>query len=250
MVQEGCPYIRQLCAVGDIDIWSERNMNLATADAPAPRAEADPGAIEAAYTSGLVFHGDIDIPIIDWRPYLEPVLDMHNSHQSFAARQRMLDHDGDASNQVIWFTGAEGGEYNQVPLALQVMDEWMANLAENPQAGVAGNRPAAAVDTCFDSSGEVIAAGADVWAGILDDGAAGPCTEQFPVYGTSRTMAGAPITGDVFKCELQPARAAVARGVYGDWQPDAAQLATLEQVFPDGVCDHRKGDARRPPSLR
>ena len=29
---------------------------------------------------------------------------MHNSHQSFAARQRLLNYDGDASNQVIWFT--------------------------------------------------------------------------------------------------------------------------------------------------
>lgn len=251
MVQEGCPYIRALCSAGDIDIWSQRNMNLATDDAPAPRAEADPGAIEAAYTSGLVFRGDIDIPIIDWRPYLEPWLDMHNSHQSFAARQRMLDHDGDAANQVIWFTDSDDGdEFNQVPMALQVMDEWMANLAANPEAGVAGNRPAGAVDSCFDPAGDLIAAGDEVWNGILDDGPEGACADEFELFSTSRIVAGAPITGDVFKCELQPVRAAVARGVYGDWQPDATQLATLEQIFPDGVCDHRKGDARRPPSLR
>jgi hypothetical protein len=31
---------------------------------------------------------------------------MHHSHQSFATRKRMLNHDGDASNQVIWFTDA------------------------------------------------------------------------------------------------------------------------------------------------
>src|SRR5207244_1723022 len=48
----------------------------------------------------------IDIPLIDWRHYLEPFLDMHHAHQSFAARQRMLNYDGDASNQVIWFTDA------------------------------------------------------------------------------------------------------------------------------------------------
>jgi hypothetical protein len=48
----------------------------------------------------MVFDGDIDIPIIDWRHYLEDELDMHHSHQSFAARQRMLDHGG-AGNQVI-----------------------------------------------------------------------------------------------------------------------------------------------------
>ena len=54
----------------------------------------------------MVFRGKIEIPLIDWRHYLEPFLDMHNSHQSFASRQRMLNFDGDASNQVIWFTDA------------------------------------------------------------------------------------------------------------------------------------------------
>ena len=49
--------------------------------------------VNAAYEEGLYFHGDIDIPIIDWRHYLERQLDMHNSHQSFASRQRMRDHD-------------------------------------------------------------------------------------------------------------------------------------------------------------
>src|SRR5690606_37738631 len=124
MVQESCPYIGTACAPQDFDIWSQRNMNLASEDAPAPRVEADPGAIEAAYTSGLVFHGDIEIPVIDWRPYLEPWLDMHNAHQSFAARQRLLDHDGDASNQVIWFTaGDQPRQAPQVEEAFEVMDE-------------------------------------------------------------------------------------------------------------------------------
>ena len=53
----------------------------------------------------MVFRGKLDIPVIDWRHYLEAFLDMHNSHQSFASRQRLLNYDGDASNQLIWFTG-------------------------------------------------------------------------------------------------------------------------------------------------
>ncbi|MGH3423336.1 MAG: DUF6351 family protein, partial [Nocardioidaceae bacterium] len=42
MVQEGCPYVEQACAKGDIDIWSERNMNLSPdgGRTPALRAEA------------------------------------------------------------------------------------------------------------------------------------------------------------------------------------------------------------------
>ena len=83
MVQEGQPFL----PVGGFDPWSMRNQQ-------APRREGSIAAMNAAYREGLYFDGDIDIPIIDWRPYLEERLDMHNSHQSFASRQRMLDHDG------------------------------------------------------------------------------------------------------------------------------------------------------------
>ena len=45
-------------------------------------------------------------------------LDMHNSHQSFASRQRMLDKDGHAANQAIWFWGPEGGDRADAPAGL------------------------------------------------------------------------------------------------------------------------------------
>ena len=80
----------------------------------------------------------------------------------------------------------------------------------------------------------------------LDRGPAGPCTQKFPIHGTSRTVAGAPFDEQLYKCALQPVRAAIARGVYGSWQPTAAQVARLEQIFPTGVCDFRKGDVGRP----
>ena len=89
-------------------------------------------------------------------------------------------------------------------------------------------------------------AGADAWAGILDDRPAGACTQQFPVYSTSRIVAGAPITGDVFKCVLQPIDDAIAAGLYGGTTFSPVQLPQLHAVFPDGVCDYTKGDARRP----
>lgn len=256
MVQEGCPFIEQLCAVPnpEPDVWSLRNQtfDLANPAAVAPRTEADPGAIEAAYTSGIVNHGDIEIPVIDWRNYLERELDMHNSHQSFAARQRLLDWDGDASNQVIWFTDVSqpgGQRYDQTPLAFQVIDEWMANIAANPKKSVAANRPARAVDSCFDTNGALIYAGADAWAGILDDRDPGACTQEFELYSTSRIVAGAPITGDVFKCELQSVESAIARGVYGDVEFSPVEVAQLKTIFPTGVCDYTLGDSRRPANL-
>ncbi|MEA2023159.1 MAG: DUF6351 family protein, partial [Actinomycetota bacterium] len=264
MVQERCPYIGELCAFVDptvtppfpgiwpdqLDPWSWNNMAL-SADGgltPAPRVTADPGAVEAAYDRGLVNIGDIDIPMIDWRNYLERELDMHNSHQSFASRQRLLNYDGDASNQVIWFTDvAEGqGRFDQTPMAFEVIDEWMSNIADNPGGGVAGNKPSAAVDSCFDADGELIAAGSDVWSGILDDGSEGTCTQQFPIFSTSRIVAGGPITGDVFVCELMPVSEAIGRGDYGSWTPGPGEVVALETIFPTGVCDYSKGDANRP----
>ncbi len=260
-VQEGCPFLSFLCPnpadliglppVPDIyptliDPWSWRNMALSPdgGATPAPRREADPGAIENAYLQGHVNVGDVQIPLIDWRNYLEEDLDMHNSHQSFAARQRLLNYDGDASNQVIWFTDLE--QFDQTPMAFEVIDEWMGNIKAKPWKGVAGNKPAAAVDSCFAPNGDLIYAGADAWDGILDDGPPGPCTQEMPVFSTSRIVAGAPISGDIFKCHLMSVDDAIAAGVYGGVTFDAAQRARLDAIFPTGVCDYSKGDAGKP----
>lgn len=54
------------------------------------------------------------------------------------------------------------------------------------RATVAQNRPARAVDSCLDADGELLAAGDDVWSGILDDRPDGACTRDSPLYSTSR----------------------------------------------------------------
>jgi hypothetical protein len=205
--------------------------------------------MRAVYRSGLVFMGDIDLPIIDWRNYLEDELDMHNSHQSFAVRQRMLNADGNADNQVIWFTDVVNPalRFDQTPEALAVMDEWMRNIRANPSAGAAGNRPALAVDRCFDQAGAEIARGAGVWDGVLDSGPPGACTSQFQIYSTSRRVAGGPFEQSLFKCRLIPVGQAIGRGFYGVWAPDAAQQAALAAIFPQGVCDYSQPDAGLPP---
>ncbi|HEY8474585.1 MAG TPA: DUF6351 family protein [Natronosporangium sp.] len=240
MVDEGCPFNPELCAdPAQFDPWSARNLRLSPdgGQTPAPRQRGDRAAIRAVHEAGLVFTGDIDIPIIDWRHYLEEQLDMHNSRQSFVVRQRMLDHDGHAGNQVIWFTDARPeARFDQTPEALAVIDQWLANIEARPWRGVAGNKPADAVDRCFDTDGNEIARGDRVWDGILNHRPAGACTRLFPIYGTARTVAGAPFTGDVYACQLQPVRAAIARGVYGDWQPTRAERERLEEIFPTGVC--------------
>jgi hypothetical protein len=225
MVQEGQPFL----PVGGFDPWSLRNQQ--TGD-PAPRRTGSIAAMNAAYREGLYFDGDIDIPIIDWRPYLEDVLDMHNSHQSFASRQRMLDRDGRASNQVIWFSGPND---SRVLEAFEVMDEWLLD-----------RRPPEATDRCFTNAGTEIARGSRVWDGILNSRSDGVCTTTYPIHSTSRIVAGGPIRGGVYKCGLQSVGKAIARGLYGSWKPNAAERSRLEAIFPTGVCDYAKDDAGRP----
>lgn len=245
-VQEGCPFIAALCP-SDVDVWSARNINPPAANGVAPRTPGNLEAMNAAYRSGLVFDGRITIPVIDWRHYLDAELDMHNARQSFASRQRMLDRQGTSANQVVWFTDARPARaFDQTPMALAVMDQWLGNLAAHPGRGVVGNKPAAAVDSCFATDGSLIHRGPDAWHGIIDDRRPGRCTEHFPINGTSRTVAGGPFDGQVYKCALQPVTSAVARGLYGQWRPTASEVTRLQEIFPTGVCDYRKRDVGRP----
>jgi Tannase-like family of unknown function (DUF6351) len=258
VVQEGQPFGPPFVTLmpglpptgAEFDPWSSRNMRLSPdgGATPAPRREGDIGAMHAAYEHGLYFDGDIDIPLIDLRDYLEEELDMHNSHQSFASRQRMLDQDGDASNQQIWFVDARpsGAEFDPTPEAFEVIDEWMTNIRRHPNRSVDENKPALATDRCFTAQGEEIARGNDAWAGIVDDAPDGPCTEQFPLHSTSRIVAGGPLRGGVYKCALQSVEDAVDRGLYGSWTPTEAQLERLKEIFPTGVCDYSQPDVGRP----
>lgn len=246
MVQEGFPFLGDLTAE-NFDPWSRRNMNLSDGESPAPRTEGDPIAMNNLYERGMVFDGEINIPIIDWRHYLEDVLDMHHSHQSFSARQRIRNAMGHNDHQLVWFTDARPeAEFNQTWQALQLLHQWLENIRNNPEGSLVENRPDAARDACFSSDGTLIARGDDVWDGILDDREPGACTQVFPLYSSSRMEAGGPIEGSVFKCALKPLEQALSDGTYGSWQPDAEQRSQLQQVFPDGVCDFSQPDQGRP----
>lgn len=263
MVQEGFPFLGSFDDVmadpSRFDPWSARNMTLSPdGETPAPRTRASTEAIGAAYTSGLVFDGQLNMPVIDWRHYLEEVLDMHNSHQSFSARQRIINRMGDAGNQVIWFTDARptdtsnpdrprpADDFNQTWQALEVLHDWIMNIRANPQHGIAGNRPTLATDACFSSDGSLISAGDTVWDGILDDNPEGACTAQFPTYTTSRMVAGGPIEGSIFQCSLKPVSTALTDGTYGPVSFSAEEAERLHAIFPDGVCDYSQPDLGRP----
>lgn len=207
--------------------------------APSPRRSGDLSAMQKAYTSGHVFTGEVDIPLVDLRPYLEAELDMHNSRQSFSARERMRKR-GRARNQVIWFTGSEGDVPARIVDALGVLDGWLTT----------GRRPAGFVDRCTDGAGTLIASGPHVWDGILDRRPAGACTRAYPIKSSPRIVAGDGLGGDMFKCALRPLAAALADGTYGSTVFTEGELEQLAAIFPDGVCDYRQPDQGRPPERR
>jgi len=257
MVQETFPFFgtsqaeinKALTIPGYFDPWSSKNMLAGTGAAqPMPRSKGDPIAMRAAYTSGHVFSGKLQVPAIDHRQYLERELDMHNSHQSFATRQRVLDRMGDSDHMVIWFTDTTPGvaKASQSLEALTVMDRWMTNIRLNPGRSIARNKPAEAADACYDLQGQLIYRGRDAWNGILDGRSAGRCTQAFPLYGTSRIVAGAPIEGGIYNCARKSVNRALADGTYAPWVPNAAQIAQLKAIFPEGVCDYSRPDQARP----
>ena len=218
---------------------------------PAPRTEGDVDAMNAAYTSGMEFQGDIDIPVIDWRHYLEDELDMHHT-----PRSRSPPASACSTPTATPATRSSGSPtpgprvaFDQTPMAFEVIDEWMANIAANPERSVARNQPGAGRRLVLRHRRLRSSPRARrVWDGVLDDAA-----RRAPARSSSRSTrrrAGrpaAPYEGGVWKCAAavrRPTR--IDDGVYGDWEPDAAQRARLEQIFPDGVCDWRRPDVGRP----
>lgn len=221
-------------ALADVSPWSDHNMNHGDTGEPAPRTAGDVDAIAAAYRGGLVFLGDIDLPVIDVRHYLEDELNMHHSVASLAVRRRIERANGHSGNLAIWMTRKP---HDPTPRALAVIDRWMANLEAAPGASAAEARPEGAADACFDAAGNVIAAGDGVWDGPWNGRPAGACLERYPPYSTSRMVAGEDVAGDTLKCALQPVDRAIAGGVYGDADMRGHRDALLA-IFPDGVCDY------------
>ncbi|WP_426163011.1 DUF6351 family protein [Pseudoduganella sp. R-34] len=223
----------------DSDPFDSANMHRSAAcrdpaGTPAQRREGNQGAIRAAFDSGHVFTGKrLGIPMIDLRPYREAELDMHNARQAFSIRARLLAaNPGEAKRQVVWFARPDTDLSGQVMQAVSVLDKYLSS----------GGAPAEFADRCVDSAGTVLASGPQAWAGILDGGKPGACTQAFPIHASPRMVAGESIRGDTFKCRLKPLAKAYTDGTYGPAiRFSDAQKAWLSRIFPQGVCDYNNG---------
>jgi len=237
---------------GNIDPWSARNATAEDHMDPsdvAPRSHGSLQAMQRAYEAGLVFRGDLHLPIIIVEPYLEPELNEHATREPFAVRQRLIRARGDANNLAIWMIGNDSDalETRFVLKALRQEHRWLTT----------GRRPRRVQDACYDGTGALIAKGASVWNGevspgggrvLADTADGGACTRVYPIYSDARVVSGENVIDDIFACQLEPVDTALADGAYGNVTFTDAQKARLRQIFPTGVCNYDRPDQGLPPA--
>ncbi len=217
----------------------------------AKRQVGDPIALKAAYKSGRINEGGAglnDIPILDIRTWhdvqqlTQPPstvfdIDVHNAVHSKILRDRLVKSNGDADNMATVtvseqeIDGRIRGEGSLIQMAeiryLKYLDDWLTAIADDksdlPKAvKVRRNRPAEMANACY----------TDAFTRITD---VDMCHKIFPYAAHPRMAAGGPDTDDVMKCQT---KAVDPKDYTVTLSPD--QVATLRDVFPDGVCDYTK----------
>jgi len=207
------------------------------------RTVADPGATFRAYQSGRILNGGgglRDIPIITQHGAGDPAVngDIHLKFYSYSIRQRLIDQNGTADNQVIvapFFIRAD--HFDQMNRWLDAI--WADTSPQPLWKKVIASKPADAVDACWDSSfNKIVEPAVSPWAPSV-------CNTLYPASRTPNLVAGAPIESSVIKCQLKapdPADYAVAF--------TAPQWATLNAIFPTGVCDWSKPGVEQTDELK
>lgn len=178
-------------------------------------------------------------PIIDWRSYFDKtafLANIHTSFYSYTVRKRLKQAAGDALNQVIMVQPLGGSGISRLSTIL-TMDDWLANIrSDHSNKGthkkIAQHKPSGLTDSCFDQNGNRI-----VPDHRFSHASKGQCHTLYPPFGDPRVGAGGPINLMVPMCHLKPLKRS-------DYAPQVQftgqQFHTLEQIFPNGVCDYTK----------
>ena len=198
------------------------------------RSVANLTGVQIAYRNGVVDSAEnLTLPIIDVRNYLDDLANIHTRIRTFAKLDRLQRTNGTIANEVNWLTANVGTIPNLARMALIAHNQWLENIladiSNDPYAvKVIRNKPVTLKDTCWDP------------AGVAHEETftlTGPsvCNTIFPINSTVRIQAGAPVSGDILKCQLKPA---TTTDYTVSFTP--AQLVRLNLIFPQGVCDWSK----------
>src|SRR5205814_7841760 len=114
----------------------------------ASRTVADLEALRMAYTAGRINSGAgglASVPMLHYRPYNDPLGDIHDRVRDFVVRERLRKTNGRVDNQVIWIypAGDRALAAKVTGLAIDTMTQWLDTKT----------KPAAAVDGCWTKEG-------------------------------------------------------------------------------------------------
>jgi len=202
------------------------------------RTEGDPIALKGMYESGLKASYNAalgNVPILMSRAYTDHRGDIHDRQRDFVVRARLERANGRSDNSVIWIAS------NAAPISasLDTMNQWLDAMTADPTPlsidKVVKHKPAEAVDTCWDASGQKIVEPASFTA-------ANKCNQLYPVHSEPRLVAGAPLTNDIMKCQLKPINFADYKARFSE-----AQQARMRAIFTTGVCDFSKPGVNQVP---
>jgi hypothetical protein len=210
--------------VGGIDI----NNNMVNA-----RSEADVAGLPAFYKSGQIIDGKhlAEVAIISTQNQGNQI--WHDAFRPYEIRARLIAANGTAANQVIWRVDAAGsGSLDQFTL----MDQWLSAIEADTSSDslavkVVKNKPALAQDACVIKGSTVT----DV----------ATCDAAFPKFADPRQAAGGPLNGMIWKCQLKP----VDASDYSPVVPTASELAQIQAVFANGVCDYSRPGVGQQPTV-
>ena len=212
------------------------------------RHRADPQAGKRAIESGRILYGGAGLattPIIDYRTYNDHREggDIHMIVHQFSTKQRLINANGHADNQVMQVGGQWGFSEGQDDLGnlFRQMDSWIQNIQadtmeQDPSARGGRTKPAELKDSCWDTTGEII----ELIEEPIEYKSKSRCGQLYPSYPTPRQVAGAPLANDIVSCQLKPIDL-----------DDYAISFTVEEyqqlldVFSEGVCDWSRGDSSR-----
>ena len=204
------------------------------------RTVASEAAVQVAYETGRLTSGGGGLsttPIIDYRAYSDDreTRDVHLRYQSFSMRERLIEANGHADNHVILVEDYRHGLYSsQSPVlqeALLRMDQWLERLASDTSSDpkierVRRAKPPELVDACWTRDDDPIKLAEPQVRGQ------GRCEELYPSPPAPREVAGAPLSGNIIKCQLRPVDPSDYAVSFS-----ADEMDRLEKTFPDGVCD-------------
>jgi hypothetical protein len=146
--------------------------------------------------------------------------DYHYPFRTYVNRNRLIAANGDADNHVFWTAPPS------TQSTLKAMDRWLAAIeadtsADPAEEKVVRNKPADIVIACW------------IAGAMVTDQAI--CDATYPYFREPRTVAGDAPTIYTMKCQL---KALDPADYNASFTPD--QWASLQSVFPTGVCDFAK----------